>query len=180
MPNSDSKKIILKLKSGYNVGIYKKDVKKMKIIKKTKKNTKACEQSLEPKTKKIKQKNNNKLPTISILHTGGTIASRIDYTTGGVSAKFTPEELLNTFPELQKVANIQSRLLSNMFSEDIRFSHQNIIAKEIVKEVKKGVDGILVTHGTDTLGYTAAALSFMLEDLSTPVLLVGSQRSSDR
>jgi len=180
MPNSDSKKIILKLKSGYNVGIFKKDVKKMQVIKKTKKNAKACEKSLEPKLKKIKQKHNNKLPTISILHTGGTIASKIDYATGGVSAKFTPEELLDLFPELRKIANINSRLLSNMWSGDMRFYHHNYIAKEIKKELAKGVDGIIVTHGTDTMGYTAAALSFILEGLSMPILLVGSQRSSDR
>ncbi len=54
------------------------------------------------------------------------------------------------------------------------------MAKEIEKEIEKKVDGIILTHGTDTLHYTAAALSFILEDLPIPVILVGAQRSSDR
>jgi len=127
---------------------------------------------------KIKEKKS--LPTISILHTGGTIASKVDYKTGAVTARFTPEEILSMFPELKDIANIRSRLITNMFSEDMRFAHYNLIANEIAKEIKKGVDGIIVTHGTDTMHYTAAALAFILENLPIPVILVGAQRSSDR
>jgi len=171
MPSSDNKKIVLKLDSGYNIGILKSNIKSLKTKKKSVKQK-------QINTKKIKT--NKNLPTISILHTGGTIASEVDYETGGVIARFTPEELIAMFPELLQIANIKSKLIANMFSEDINFSHYNLIAKEIEREIKSGVKGIIITHGTDTLHYTAAALSFILEDLNTPVIFVGAQRSSDR
>lgn len=171
MPSSDSTKIVVKLKSGYNIGLLRKHVKKILVLEhvKTSKATAA---------KKLVERKH--LPVISILHFGGTIASEVDYTTGAVVARFTPEELVAKFPELEEIANIRSRLIRNMFSEDMRFAHYNLLAKEIAKEISSGADGVIVTHGTDTLGYTASALAFMLEHLSVPVLLVGSQRSSDR
>ena len=180
MPGSDDQKVILKLKSGYNIGINKNKIKHVKVVKKGSKSQQACVQSLEPKSKVKKHTHDKKLPTISLLHTGGTIASKVDYATGAVYSRFTPEEILGMFPELGKIANIHSRLISNMSSEDMRFGHYNTMAKEVERELKKGVDGVIITHGTDTLGYSAAALSFILEGLSKPVLLVGSQRSSDR
>jgi glutamyl-tRNA(Gln) amidotransferase subunit D len=162
--------IVIKLSSGYNIGFEKKDVKSMKVLEKhVEKN------SSQEKLKFVKEKKN-----IVILHTGGTIASKVDYETGAVVARYTPEEIVTQFPELSELANIQSRLISNMFSEDMRFSNYNVLAKEIEKEVKNNVDGIVITHGTDTLHYTAAALSFVLEGLGVPVILVGAQRSSDR
>ncbi len=161
---------VLKLNSGYNVGIDKKKIKKIELLQKQK--------TQEIKHPKVQY--NKDLKTISILHTGGTVASAVSYETGGVIARFTPEEILAMFPELQKIANIKSRLISNMASEDMNFNHYNLIAKEIEKEMEDGVDGIIITHGTDTLGFTAAALTFILENLPIPVLLVGSQRSSDR
>src|SRR3989344_5507078 len=121
-----------------------------------------------------------KKKTIAILHTGGTIASKVDYATGAVVAKYSPEEIVDMFPELEQLANIRSRLISNMSSDDMRFSHYNTMAKEVAKEIKEGADGIIITHGTDTIASSSAALSFILEDLPVPVLFVGSQRSSDR
>jgi glutamyl-tRNA(Gln) amidotransferase subunit D len=162
--------VMLKLDTGYNMGIDKKRVKEIILIKEHK--------GKELETPKAEQKKG--LPTIAILHTGGTIASKVDYETGGVISKFKPEEMLEMFPELKEIANIKSRLIRQMFSEDMRFAHYNILAKEIEKEIKEGVDGIIVTHGTDTLHYTGAALSFMLQNLGVPVILVGAQRSSDR
>ncbi len=162
--------VMLKLDTGYNMGIDKKRVKEIILIK-------------EHKAKEIpppKAEQKKGLPTIAILHTGGTIASKVDYETGGVISKFKPEEMLEMFPELKEIANIKSRLIRQMFSEDMRFAHYNILAKEIEKEIKEGVEGIIVTHGTDTLHYTGAALSFMLQNLGVPVILVGAQRSSDR
>lgn len=120
------------------------------------------------------------MKTISILHTGGTLASKVNYKTGGVSAQYTAKDILNLYPEIKNLAKINSRLIANMMSENMNFSHYNLIAKEIQKEINKGVDGIILTHGTDTLHYTSAALSFILEDLPIPIILVGSQRSSDR
>ncbi|MFH1182094.1 MAG: Glu-tRNA(Gln) amidotransferase subunit GatD, partial [Candidatus Woesearchaeota archaeon] len=125
-------------------------------------------------------KKNPKLPTISILHTGGTIASKVDYRTGGVTANFSAAEMLQMFPELTKIANIESRQIAKMQSEMIRFVHYNIMADAVEKEVKNGVDGIIITHGTDTMHYSSAALAFILENLPVPVMLVGAQRSSDR
>ncbi len=162
--------LVLKLNTGYNISINKKQVTKTELVEKQK-------ESVE---KSIKAEQNKSLPTISILHTGGTIASKVDYDTGAVYNKFTPEEMLKMFPELTKIANISSKLLSNMSSDDMRFSHYNIMAKAVEEEVKKGVKGIIITHGTDTMHYTSAALSFALENLPIPVLLVGAQRSSDR
>lgn len=160
----------VKMDSGYNIGLKKKDVKKVDVLKKKK----------DLKQKKSKVKKDDSLPTISILHTGGTIASKVDYETGAVIAKFTESEIISMFPELSEMANINSRLVRNMQSEMIRFPHYNLLAKEIKKEAEKGVDGIIVTQGTDTLHYTSAALSFVLENIGIPVMVVGSQRSSDR
>ncbi|MDP2908329.1 MAG: asparaginase domain-containing protein, partial [Nanoarchaeota archaeon] len=172
MPQPHKDTITLKLKSGYNIGLDKKSVKELKTLEKHKK-----EINKEPKEKIIKKKG---LKTISILHMGGTISSAVDYKTGGVIAKFSPEEMLTLFPEIKEIANIESRFVKQMMSDDMRFAHYNLIAKEIEKEVKKGTDGIIITQGTDTMHYTSAALSFILEDLPIPVILVGSQRSSDR
>jgi glutamyl-tRNA(Gln) amidotransferase subunit D len=160
---------VIKLDSGYNIGLKNNKVISVKLLKKY---------SSKPKKEKVSQKKN--LPKITILHTGGTIASKVDYNTGAVIPRFTSEELLRLFPELRKIANINSRLISNMLSENMRFTHYNIIAKEIEKEVKKGVKGVILTQGTDTIHYTGAALSFILEGLNIPVVIVGAQRSSDR
>ncbi len=170
LPSLNKDIVVLKLKSGYNIGIEKNKIKQLKLVLKYK--------DQEVNLSKINF--NKDLKTISILHTGGTISSRVSYEVGGVISRFTPEEIVSMFPELQQIANIKSRLISNMFSEDMNFNHYNLIAKEIEKEIKSGTDGIIVTHGTDTLGLTAAALTFSLENLSKPVILVGSQRSSDR
>src|SRR3989344_1639713 len=161
--------VTIKLSSGYNIGVNKKEVKKIKLIKKNKKSN---------EVKKIKVKKG--LKKISILHMGGTIASTVDYKTGAVSPRFNPDEIINMFPELNEIATINSRLIGNMWSHDFRFIHFNIIAKEVKKEIDNGAKGVIVTLGTDFLHYTSAALAFALENLSVPVLLVGSQRSSDR
>lgn len=176
MPSPDEKAVLIKLDSGYNLGFEKKEVKEIRQIGK----------KLIGKKKETKQSKGSKLAarkglkTVSILHCGGTIASKIDYETGAVKAKFTPEELVGMFPEIGGLVNLRSRLVANMMSENMRFAHYNLIAREIEKEVKEGTDGVIITHGTDTLHYTAAALAFILEGLGTPVLLVGAQRSSDR
>lgn len=182
MPSSEPDTIVLKLDSGYNVGIkvgsgvgIKKSARpEPAMIKEEEK----FELGKHAKTEK--QAFDKSKPTISILHTGGTIASRVDYRTGGVVSSFSPEDLLAMFPELREMANIRTRLVFSMFSEDMRFGHHRILAKEIAKEIESGADGIIVTHGTDTMHYTSAALAFMLRNLPVPVILTGAQRSSDR
>ena len=170
IPQKDKSFISIKLDDGYNIGIDKRKIKEIKVL----------EKYTEAKKETVKTKQKKGLKKISVLHTGGTIASKVDYKTGGVIAKFTSNELIDMFPELKKIANIDSRLIRNMWSEDMRFAHYNLMAKEIEKEINKGVDGIIITHGTDTMHYSSAALSFILEDLPIPVILVGAQRSSDR
>lgn len=169
MPGSNEEKVIVKLENGYNMGIDKKNVKSVTLMEKYNKK--------ETEIKGVKM--DKSLPKIIILHTGGTIASKVDYKTGAVVASFKPEDLLVMFPELSKIANIESKLIGNIMSEDMRFMHYNLIAKEVEKALGKS-RGVIITHGTDTLGYTAAALAFILENLGKPVILVGAQRSSDR
>jgi len=177
----EKKSVVIKIKSGYNIGIDREKVNEIKIISKAGKEEKAKEEKKNNKQEENKKQSRTKgLPLISILHTGGTIASRVDYRTGAVHAEFSPEDLLEMFPELKEITNIQSKLVFQMFSEDYEPEHWSILAEEIKKEIDNGVDGIIVTHGTDTMHYTAAALSFMLENLNVPVILVGAQRSSDR
>ena len=169
MPSS-SNKIVLKLDSGYNIG-FGSDAKitKKHGEKKEMKHAKKEKIHFDPGKK-----------TITILHTGGTIASRVDYKTGAVTPAFEPEDLIEMYPELKGIANIKSRLISNMFSDDMRFAHYKIIASEIKEEIEEGCGGVIVTHGTDTMAYTSAALSFILQDNPIPIILTGAQRSSDR
>ncbi len=181
MPSPDKSVVLIKLKSGYNLGFEKKDVQEIKLVQESKESKERKTKSPEPETRSEKiPKKNPDLKTVSILHCGGTIASNVDYETGAVKARFSPEELLEMFPELNDIVNLRSKLVANMLSENMRFAHYNLIAKEIEKEIKAGTDGIIITHGTDTLHYTAAALSFVLENINLPILLVGAQRSSDR
>ena len=165
IPNEETDSVVIKLDNGYNIGIDKKNVKEIKVIEKYKEK--------EMHDKKTIKKDSEK-PTIAILHTGGTIASKVNYETGGVIAKFSPSELMGMFPEIKKIANFDSMLIEQMFSEDMRFEHYKKITNAIKKELQKKVDGIIITHGTDTLGYSAAALAFMLENIDIPVILVGA------
>ena len=164
--------LVIKLRNGYNVGIRVTKETKMKIIKKLRK--------LPSKKKRDIPYDPNK-PTISILGTGGTIACYADYRTGAVNPATTAEELAFSVPEIFDICNIRTKIIFQMLSEDIGPSHWKILAKEIAREFNENrVAGVVIPHGTDTMGYTAPALSFMLKNLSGPVVLVGAQRSSDR
>ena len=166
----DKNYLTLKLKSGYNANL---DKTRIKILEK---------KSFKDLGVKVnKNKNNNSgLPKVTILHTGGTIASKIDYTTGAVSSKFTPEELLNLYPEFEEIVNIDAKMIGNMASDDMRFEHYNVMMKEIKLAIESGSIGVIISHGTDTMHYTSCALQYSLTELPVPVLLVGAQRSSDR
>jgi glutamyl-tRNA(Gln) amidotransferase subunit D len=172
MQSTDLNVILIKLDNGYNIGI-KKQASKIKVLK----------AFIGGKSfKKSDVVWDKSLPLVSVLHTGGTIASKVDYKTGGVVAKFTPEDLVGSIPELNEICRVRSTLVANLQSESMRFGHYNLIAKAVEKELKakEKPKGIIVTHGTDTLHYTAAALTFSLENVPIPVILVGAQRSSDR
>jgi glutamyl-tRNA(Gln) amidotransferase subunit D len=168
---ADETHIVIKLKNGYNIGI------KMSIditVKKRKKGVRLTHVS-SPAVKEKKS-----LPTISIISTGGTIASRVDYHTGAVRPALSTEDLLSVVPELTNIANLRTEILFSLLSENVYAPHWTAMAKTIAKHIQKGVDGVIICHGTDTMGYTAAALSLSLQNLSIPIILVGSQRSSDR
>jgi glutamyl-tRNA(Gln) amidotransferase subunit D len=172
IPANNEQNLILKLDSGYNFSINVTRISSAEKISEGKK-------VMKPPVRELK--NNPNLPTISMLLIGGTISSRVDYRTGAVTVSYNPEDILSMFPELEKIANFKAKLISQMFSEDLRFVHHQIMAKAIEDEIKKGgIRGIILPHGTDTMGYTAAMLSFMIENPPIPIILVGSQRSTDR
>ena len=173
MPNTEATHpeiIVIKLKNGYNVGV---NFRKIKI-------TKVKSGKGMPEFPKAEFKQDKKLPKISLIYTGGTIGSKIDYKTGGVYMLVKPEELLYEVPELAGIACISSKELFSISSEDMSYREWQAIANAVEKEAMAGADGIVITIGTDTMHYAAAALSFMLKDLHIPVVLTGSQRSSDR
>ena len=168
----DPATVVVKLGSGYNMGIRFEKGTQLKLLQKGK--------PIRFKPVKFAQRLDKSKPTVSIFGCGGTIASRIEYTTGAVFPAFSPGDLLLSFPEMGEMANIRGRKLFDLFSEDMTVNHWQIIAREVESEVKKRSDGIVLMHGTDTMHYTSAALSFMLQNLPVPVVLVGAQRSSDR
>jgi glutamyl-tRNA(Gln) amidotransferase subunit D len=168
----DARHIVIKLDSGYNLGV--RVTKGMKISKVGK--GKRPGMGIPPR----KFKPNPKKPNITIVGTGGTVACRIDYRTGAVHPAFSAQEIYNAVPELADIANIKTVVASNVLSENMVPKLWVKIGKTVVRELNRGADGVVVAHGTDTMGYTASALSFMLKDLVKPVVLVGSQRSSDR
>src|SRR5206468_1680445 len=119
-------------------------------------------------------------PTVAVLGTGGTIASYVDYRTGAVHPAVTAEELVFSVPELLDVCNVRARVIYSIFSENLKPENWQHLALEVAKELNTGAAGVIIPHGTDTLHFTTAALSFMLRDLTGPVVVVGAQRSSDR
>lgn len=171
IPNNDKDFMIIKLDSGYNRSIKRDTIKSSKLL----------EPNKQKKQDSIEIEQDESLPLIYILHIGGTIASKVDYQTGGVSAQIDSSELLDMLPELKNIARIKTKVLFNVLSGNIRFEHYNVIAKEIVELLDhENITGVIVSHGTDTLHYTSAGLSFILQNIKIPIVLVGSQRSSDR
>ena len=168
--HSDDKHIVLKLKSGYNIGL---EITKIEKIEKNPYMEKTIEKNEEVEK-------NEELPNILLLSTGGTIASKIDYRTGAVTPILTAEELNFSVPELAKIANIDAKVLFSEYSENIMPDHWLKIAETIKEYSKSNYSGIIVAHGTDTMHYTSSYLSFSLAGFPIPIALVGSQRSSDR
>ncbi len=162
--------LTLKLGTGYNIGIAAEDVESVQVT--AKPAPQKVERGLPPPSQAR--------PTIAVLGTGGTIASYVDYRTGAVHPAVTAEELVFSVPELLDVCNVKARVIYSIYSEDLRPENWQHLAEETAKELNAGAAGILIPHGTDTLHFTTAALSFMLRDLTGPVVVVGSQRSSDR
>jgi len=162
--------IVLKMNSGYNIGIRVSEGSKIKTFE---------EQLVTVKAENVVAAKEG-LPNIVLIGTGGTIASYVDYRTGAVHPALSTSELVNAVPELREMANISARVLFSIFSENMNIEHWQALAEAVSEEIKNGTDAILIPHGTDTMGYTAAALSFMLGNVDKPIVFVGAQRSSDR
>ena len=173
--------LIIKLDNGYNVGV--KYEKGMRLEKSEKPEPEIIEEEYEYETKEqhikeIKEKREH--PKIAILSVGGTIASKVDYRTGAVSAAMTAKDLTAQVPELLELAHVDMRTILEVMSEDMDHKHWQLMAKEVAKELNHGMYGVVITHGTDTMHYSSAALSFMLPELTKPVVFTGAQRSTDR
>ena len=169
--NTSEGYLVVKVDTGYNIGVkidesctieeigYQKGVYKLPDV----------DVKFDPK-----------LPNVSFLGTGGTVASRLDYRTGAVLPAFTPSELFAAVPELKDICNLTPKKIYGILSENFKPEYWRKTAQQIMKEFESGADGVIIGHGTDTMAYTASALSFMFQDLNAPVVCVGSQRSSDR
>ena len=171
---STTEHIVIKMNSGYNAGIDPENAiitvigKKQELV-----------QSPRVMEDKKAQKGGPKLPKVSILSTGGTIASKIDYRTGAVTAQFSADDILNAIPELKEIADFSGRVVYNILSENMKTEYWTELARAVVEEITNGAEGIIIAHGTDTMMYSAAAMSFMVKT-PVPIVFVGSQRSADR
>ena len=168
---SEENYIVIKLSNGYNIGIDAKNITNIQKIMSGEE-----PKFIPPEKPKVKES----LPKIAILGTGGTIASRIDYKTGAVNPAFSAEELYSIIPELSAYANINTELVSNIASEQMNPEDWTNIAKKVIEKINESNQGIIIGHGTDTMAYTSAALSFALENCPIPVIITGAQRSTDR
>lgn len=168
---TDDEHIVVKLRNGYNIGIRIGPQTTIQQIGSGKKPT--YRQPSRPESRP-------NLPRVVIVSTGGTIASRVDYRTGAVRPALTAGDLYAVVPELSDIAEVKAEILFSILSENMTPRYWSELARKIAVSVEAEADGVVVTHGTDTLGYTAAAMSFALQNLPVPVVLVGAQRSSDR
>ncbi|MDO5861851.1 MAG: asparaginase domain-containing protein, partial [Thermoplasmata archaeon] len=156
--------LILKVKSGYNVGVRIDAGTTVKVL----------EQPAERVKKESPVEFHEGLPKIVLIGTGGTIASYVDYRTGAVHPALSTSDMVNAVPEIRELANIDARVLFSIFSENMDPAHWQELAVAVAEEINGGADAVIIPHGTDTMGYTAAALSFMLGDVPKPVILVGA------
>ncbi|MEW6528821.1 MAG: Glu-tRNA(Gln) amidotransferase subunit GatD [Candidatus Micrarchaeota archaeon] len=167
----ESEILVIKLDSGYNIGIKLENAKILLLEKGQKK--KPIEQKTQTGEKYARGE-------IAILGCGGTIVSKVDYRTGAVYSAYHPDEIIQAFPKIKEMASIYSKLVFPLYSEDMRVEHWKLINQAIADEIKIGAKGIVIMHGTDTIAYTAAAASFALQNLQIPVVFTAAQRSSDR
>ena len=168
--SGDESHIVLKLKSGYNIGIEFGKIEKIEKIGKS--------DTVSENSHTIEK--DEKLPKILLLSTGGTIASKVDYRTGAVTPALSASELYEAVPEIAKIANVDTEVLFSEYSENLQPEHWLEIAKKVDSVANSDYTGIIIAHGTDTMHYSSAFLSFALSGFKKPITLVGSQRSSDR
>ncbi len=165
--------VVVKMDSGYNIGVRPAPDSEIEILERGN----AAPSSQTGDSDIVTDGN---LPIISIVSTGGTIASFVDYKTGAVHPAMTADDFVRAVPELSARFNVRTRVPFSILSEDMTPARWIELAEIVAEELNAGASGVIIPHGTDTMGYTAAALSFLLPELPGPVILVGSQRSSDR
>lgn len=162
--------ITIKLSNGYNIGVRIDGNSRIGLVSKKESKTLVSRSMPTGDSKK----------DVAVISTGGTIASYVDYRTGAVHPAKSAEELVFSVPELMDLCNIRAKVLYSILSENMTVKHWQGLANAVADELNAGAAGVIVPHGTDTMGFTSAALSFMLRNLTGPVVCVGSQRSSDR
>jgi glutamyl-tRNA(Gln) amidotransferase subunit D len=175
MPSTTADHLVVKLPGGYNVGIDRDDAAVEVLERGVYDVAGDDEEGDEASTVAF----DDDLPTVSLISTGGTIASTVDYRTGAVTAQFDAEDVLRAVPDLAGRANYRGRVVTNILSENMTPAVWQDLAEAVKAEIEAGADGVVVMHGTDTMQYTASALAFML-DSPVPVVFTGSQRSADR
>ncbi len=168
---SDEQHLVLKLASGYNIGLRYDTVTDLR---------QTGFREVEYRIPEREFPVDPDRPRVRLFGTGGTIASRLDYRTGAVIPAFTPGELYGSVPELADICNLETEKLFGVFSENMGPDEYLVLAARVGEAIGEGYDGIVIGHGTDTMHHTAAALSFMVQRPPVPVVMVGSQRSSDR
>jgi len=176
LPSTTRDHLVVKLPSGYNVGV-DRETAAVEVLERDVYAVAPGDTGGAGETTTVEF--DEDLPTVSLLSTGGTIASTVDYRTGAVTARFDAEDVLRAVPDLAGRANYRGRVVTNKLSENMVPADWRDLAVAVGEEIEAGADGVVVMHGTDTMQYTAAALAFAL-DLPVPVVLTGSQRSADR
>ncbi|MEF8883265.1 MAG: Glu-tRNA(Gln) amidotransferase subunit GatD [Halapricum sp.] len=174
LPSSSDQNLVVKLDSGYNVGV-DREAAEIEVLDEDVydiEDAQAGESESEITF-------DDDLPTVSLISTGGTIASTVDYRTGAVTAQFDAEDVLRAVPELAGLANYRGRVVANILSENMTPDVWQDLAEAIHEEIEAGADGVVVMHGTDTMQFSASAMAFML-DTPVPIVFTGSQRSADR
>jgi len=171
----DPNVVVLKLDNGYNVGIHVSNIERVEVLRHVE-----SKGAVSIPIGQFVSGALTGLPRVRLVATGGTIMSKVDYRTGAVYPSFSLEDLYAMYPEIKGVADIEMLNLMAIFSEDMTPRRWSEIAEAAYKAFIDGVSGVVVLHGTDTMHYTAAALSFAIRNPAGPIALVGSQRSSDR
>jgi glutamyl-tRNA(Gln) amidotransferase subunit D len=175
LPSSSEDHLVVKLDGGYNVGIDRAD----SDVTVLEEDVYAIGGDGDDEASASEVAFDEDLPTVALISTGGTIASTVDYRTGAVTAQFDAEDVLRAVPDLAGRANYRGRVVANILSENMEPAVWRDLAEAVHEEIEAGADGVVVMHGTDTMQYSASALSFML-DTPVPVVFTGSQRSADR
>ncbi|XVH32045.1 Glu-tRNA(Gln) amidotransferase subunit GatD [Haloferacaceae archaeon DSL9] len=178
MPSTTEAHLVVKLDGGYNIGISREDAD-VELLERDVYDVGDDPEADEDGDAVSEITFEDGLPTISLISTGGTIASTVDYRTGAVTAQFDAEDVLRAVPELAGRANYRGRVVANILSENMEPPIWQDLARAVAGEIDAGADGVVVMHGTDTMQYSASALAFMLET-PVPIVFTGSQRSADR